>query len=74
MEHECNENMDTKRKEISSDIRNLVIECHLEGHSRYKLAEMFNIPRSTIQSIIKKYKRHGIVENRTGRGRKCLFT
>ena len=34
---------------------------------------MSKISRSTIKSIIKKYKRYGIVENRTGRGRKCLF-
>ena len=39
-----------------------------------KLARIFNISRSTIKSIIKKYKQHGPLENRTGRSRKCLFT
>ena len=66
--------MATKRKEISSEVRELVVKCSKDGISQYQLAEMFDIPRATIQSILKKYKQYGHAENRTGRGRKCLFT
>ena len=66
--------MATKRKEISGEIRDLVVKKHQEGLSQYQLAEIFNIPRPKIQSILKKFKQHGSTENRKGRGRKCLFT
>ena len=66
--------MASERKELSSEVRNLIVQCHQEGKNQCELARIFNISRSIIKSIIKKYKQHGTVENRTGRGRKCLFT
>lgn len=66
--------MTTKRKEISGEVRELVVKCHQEGKSQYQVAEIFDIPRATVQSILKKFKQHGSVENRSGRGRKRLFT
>ena len=38
------------------------------------MARIFNISRSTIKSVIKKFYQHGAVENRPGRGMKSLFT
>ena len=66
--------MASGRKVLSSEVRNLIVQSHQEGKNQCELARIFNISRSTIKSIIKKYKQHGAVENRPGRGRKCLFT
>lgn len=66
--------MAPKRKETSTELRELIIKCHQEGNSQYKIAEIFRIPRATVQSILKKFKQHGVTENMSGRGRKCLFT
>ena len=38
------------------------------------MSRIFGIPRRTIGSVIKKFKESGSVENRSGRGRKRLFT
>ena len=65
--------MASERKELSSEVRNLIVRSHQEGKNQCELSRIFNISRSTIKSIIKKYKQHGTVENRSGRGRKCLF-
>lgn len=59
--------------ELSSDVRNMIIKCYEEGKNQSELARLFNIPRSTIKSVIKKFHEYGTVENRPGRGRKkCL--
>lgn len=66
--------MATGRRELSSEVRNLIVQCHHEGKNQCELARIFNISRSTIKSVIKKFHQHGTVENRPGRGRKSLFT
>lgn len=66
--------MAPKRRETSVGLRELIVKCHKEGNSQYKIAQIFGIPRGTVQSILRKFKQHGVIENRPGRGRKCLFT
>ena len=66
--------MASERKELSSEVRKVTVQSHQEGKNQCEFARIFNISRSTIKSIIKKYKQHGAVENRPGRGKKCLFT
>ena len=61
-----------KRKELSSDIKTRIIDKHKAGNSYNKISEQLHVPKSTIQSVIKKYKEFGSPANmpRAGRPRK----
>ena len=63
------ENMAPKQKEIGTDVREMIVKCHSEGKNQIELARVFDIPRATIQRILKKYNDFGSVENRPARGR-----
>jgi transposase len=66
--------MGRKRKELSTDVRKLIIDSYQNNGNISYLARSLGIPRSTIKSVIKKFETYGHVENRSGRGRKQLFT
>lgn len=59
-----------KKKELSNDLRNKIVNSHKEGLGYKAISKKFNVPTSTIQSIIKKFKTFNTVENVIGRGRK----
>ena len=59
-----------KKKEHSGDNRSLVIEHFFNGDSYAMIAKKVLIPRPTVQSIIKKYKRTKCILNLSDRGRK----
>lgn len=60
------------------DVRNLVIlyyEGDENGHkTQQEIATLLQIPRPTIQSIIKKYRAIGLIVNKQSRGRKPKFS
>ena len=58
--------MAPKQKEISTGVREMIVKCHREGNNQSESARIFDISRSTIQSIFKKYNEFGSVENRPG--------
>ena len=60
------------KKELSSDIKTLIIDKHKAGNSYNKISKQLHVPNSTIQSIIKKYIEFELLANmpRTGRLRK----
>ena len=62
--------MAPRRKEHSSDIRSLVIQHFENGDSYATIAKKTLLPRSTIQCIIKRYKKTKCILNMKGRGRK----
>lgn len=62
------------RKQISLDIRNLVIRDRKNGVSFRKIAKKYLISVGAVQHIWKKYKTHGIVANYSGKGRKRATT
>lgn len=45
-----------KTKEISTDIRKLVIKLSSEGKSMAKVGEIVNLSKSTVQTVIRNYK------------------
>ena len=61
-----------KTKELSKQVRDKVVEKYRSGLGYKKISETLNIPRSTIKSIIKKWKEYGTTTNlpREGRPRK----
>lgn len=58
-----------KSKELSEDLRKKVIEKHRDGQSYAAIASSLNVPKSTVASLVQKWKRHGTTVNlrRTGR-------
>ena len=66
--------MAPKKKEHSTDLRSLVIRHFLNGDSYASIAGKLLIPRSTVQSIVQKYKQTKCIVNLFGRGRKRKTT
>jgi transposase len=62
--------MAPKKKEHSNDLRTLVIKHYLNGDSQREIAAKTLLSRTTVQSMIKKYKSTKCIGNRFGRGRK----
>lgn len=56
-------------KQISLDVRNLVIRDREKGISFRKIAEKYSISVGAVQHIWKKYETRGIVRNLSGQGR-----
>ncbi|KAI4876637.1 hypothetical protein NFI96_001152 [Prochilodus magdalenae] len=63
-----------KAREWSQKTREEVIALHKNGNGYKKIAKLLNIPRDTIESIIRKFKLKGTVETLPGRGRKKILT
>lgn len=59
-----------KTKELPQKLREEIISSHLKGLGYKKISKIFNIPRDTIGSIIRKFKTYGTAANLPGRGRK----
>ena len=65
--------MGRKGKELSIEVRNLIIKSHKTNGNVSNLSRTLGIPRSTVKSVIKKFNQHSDVKNLPGRGRKSLF-
>ena len=50
-------------QELSKQVRDKVVEKYRSGVGYKKISATLNIPRSTIKSIIKKWKEHGTTTN-----------
>ena len=61
-------------KQISLDIRNLVIRDRQNGNSFRIIADKYAIFVGAVQYIWKKYETHGTVTNYSGKGRKRATT
>ena len=59
-----------KTKELSVDLRQIFINFHKSVYSYSTISNQLAIPRSTVQSVIKKFKQFGTTENLPGCGRK----
>lgn len=66
--------MDKRRSELSSTVQELITESYRNNKNKSQLSKILGIPRTTISSVIKKFEESGSIENRSGRGRRSLFT
>lgn len=62
-----------KTKELEKDFRRRIVKCHTDGNGYKKISKKFKVPVSTIQKIIQKYKKHGVISNIGKRGRKKII-
>ncbi|GIY50056.1 hypothetical protein CDAR_597571 [Caerostris darwini] len=66
--------MGRKSKETSVSERELILKLRKNGKSYNKISDLVGRPRSTVQSIIKKFAATGKVQNSSRTGRPCLLT
>ena len=66
--------MSRKGAELSTATKELIITLSKSVQNKAELSRMFNIARTTITSVLSKYRRTGIVETLTRSGRKRSFT
>ena len=52
-----------KTKELGDDLRECIVQSHNGGNGYKQISKIFNVPVSTVASIIQKYKTFGTVEN-----------
>jgi orotate phosphoribosyltransferase-like protein len=53
-----------KRKELSNDIKNVIVEMRNSGHKLQKIADTLTIPRGTVSDVVVRFKRRGSVKNK----------
>ena len=63
-----------KTKELSKQVRDDVVEKYKSGLGYKKISESLMIPRSTIKSIITKWKEHGTTANLPRDGHPPILT
>ena len=57
-----------KRKELSNDIKNVIVEMRNSGHKLQKIADTLTIPRGTVSDVVVRFKRRGSVKNKLHTG------
>jgi hypothetical protein len=46
-----------KRKQLSNDIRNVILEMRKSGHKQQEIADTLDIPRGTVSDVVFRFKR-----------------
>lgn len=62
------------KKQISVDIRKLIVKKHKEGFSKREIGREYSVSEAGVRKIVKKFEELGSVTDRTGRGRKRKTT
>ena len=60
-----------KKRELSNDVKEMIVTLNLGGLSKNKIGELLGIHRSTVERVLKRFQEKGSVENirRSGRPR-----
>ena len=51
-----------KRKQLSNDIKNVIVEMRKSGYKLQEIADTLNIPRGTVSDVVVHFKCRGSVE------------
>ncbi|GFT00169.1 HTH_Tnp_Tc3_2 domain-containing protein [Trichonephila clavipes] len=62
------------RRETSIDIRKFILRLFKKGKSYREIAKIVGRSHSCVQKIIGRFKSDGIIENKSGRGRKSILS
>ena len=63
-----------RAKEFSLDLRKRIVNAHCKGEGYTKLSKHFQVSRTAVRGVIKKFKESSIVQNLSGRGRKAKIS
>ena len=66
--------MSRKVAELSTETNELIVTLSQSVQNKAELSRLLNIRRTTITSVLSKYRRTGTVETLTQSGRKKSFT
>ena len=59
-----------KKKEVCIELSQKIVDAHENGKSKKFISKWFDIPKSTVQSIIEKFKKFNTIQNFTRQERK----
>ena len=63
-----------KSKEISQDLRKKIVDLHKSGSSLGAISKRLKVPRSSVQTIVRKYKHHGTTQPSYRSGRRRVLS
>uniref|UniRef100_A0AAZ3QG17 Transposase Tc1-like domain-containing protein n=1 Tax=Oncorhynchus tshawytscha TaxID=74940 RepID=A0AAZ3QG17_ONCTS len=63
-----------KSKEISQDLRKNIVDFHKSGSSLGAISKCLKVPRSSVQTIVRKYKHHGTTQQSYPSGRRRVLS
>ena len=63
-----------KWKEISQDLRNKIVDLHKSGSSLGAISKCLKVPRSSVQTLVHKYKLHGTTQPSYRSGRRRVLS
>ena len=63
-----------KSKEISQGLRKEIVDLHKSGSSFGAISKHLKVPRSSVQTIVLKYKHHGTTQLSNHSGRRCILS
>ena len=63
-----------KSKEISHDLREKKVDLHKSGSSLGAISKRLKVPRSPLQTIVRKYKHHGTTQPSYRSGRRRVLS
>ena len=66
--------MGRKGKELSSDIKDLIVSLDQNGHRIIEISRLLTIPNTTTYGVIKQFKERECVQNRQRNGRPSLLS
>uniref|UniRef100_A0AAZ3RKZ5 Transposase Tc1-like domain-containing protein n=1 Tax=Oncorhynchus tshawytscha TaxID=74940 RepID=A0AAZ3RKZ5_ONCTS len=63
-----------KSKEISQDLRKIIVDLRKSGSSMGAISKRLKVPCSSVQTIVRKYKHHGTTQPSYRSGRRCVLS
>ena len=63
-----------KSKEISQDLRKKIVDLHKSGSSLGAISKCLKVPRSSVQTIVSKYKHHETTQPSYRSGRRRVLS
>uniref|UniRef100_A0A8K9UTL7 Transposase Tc1-like domain-containing protein n=1 Tax=Oncorhynchus mykiss TaxID=8022 RepID=A0A8K9UTL7_ONCMY len=62
------------QKEIGQDLRNKIVDLHQSGSSLGAISKHLKVPRSSVQTIVRKHKNHGTTQPSYRSGRRRILS
>ena len=63
-----------RAKEFSLDLRKRIVNTHCKGEGYTNLSKHFQVSRTAVRGIIKKFKESSVIQSLSGRGRKAKIS
>ena len=63
-----------KSREISQDLRKIIVDLYQSGSSLGLISKCLKVPRSSVQTMVRKYKHHGTMQLSYRSGRRLILS